>query len=204
VYPYKLVWYTPLAHYFRGADLTYIREMLDSLHHQYAENNKMQLVTWGRVINVSPKELHEAQKVFTAISKNSNKLRVEGRYLQVYAEHKEWLANLASSIDSHEWWEPKSLLQPNTVIMGESMQSWEYRIRLGNNVPESFCAWALANLDKIKIGHVFKEAIEKRQTWALTNLYFYVRNEKMLNLVTLVLGPSINQIDKIIIADKKA
>jgi hypothetical protein len=204
VYPYKLVWYTPLAHYFRGGDLTTIRDMLDSLHHQYAETGSMQLMHWGGIINVKPHELHQAQKVFTAISKNPNKIRVEGRYLQLYSEHKDWLEKLARQIDIYEWWEPEGLLQPNTVIMGESMKGWEYRVRLGRNIPKNFCTWALNNLDKIKIGNVFKEALDKGQPWNLTNLYFYVRNEKMLNLVTLVLGPSIIQIDKIIIEDKNA
>lgn len=163
----------------------------------------MTLVYWGGVVDIKPHELHQAQKVFTVISKNPNKIRVEGRYLQLYSEHKDWLYTLAQQIDIYEWWEPEGLLQPNTVVMGESMKGWEYRVTLGRNIPNTFPKWALNNADKLRYGTVFKSVIEQGGTY-LSGQYFYVRNEKMLNLATLVLGPSITKIDKIIIEDKNA
>lgn len=164
----------------------------------------MVLMYWGGPVSISVQNLHQAQLVFTAISKNPNKIRVEGRFLQLYSEHKDWLEQLAKQIDVYEWCEPEGLLQPNTVVMGESMTGWEYRITLGRNIPDSFCKWALNNIDKIKCGDKFKKALDDNLTHYLTDLYFYVRNDKMLNLATLVLGSSITQIDKIIIEDKNA
>lgn len=159
-------------------------------------------MNWGGPIYVRLKELQEAQKVFNALEANTDwKIRVEGRYLQVYSEHKDWLHRLSQKISTNEWHEPESILQPNTVTMGESMKGWEYRVTLGRNIPHSFCKWARTNESKLKYGTKFKKSIEKNSAF-LTGLYFYVHNEKMLNLATLVLGPAISRIDKIIIEDK--
>ena len=204
-YPYKLHWYSPLAHFFRGGDLETIRDTLDRLHFQYGNEKRILLKTWNRDILVSTQELHEAQKVFNAISKNSSKVRVEGRGLQIYSEHRDWLYNLAVQINANEWWEPENILQPNTIVMGPSMRGWGYRITLGTHVSDEFSKWALNNLDKLKLGSVFKKNIlNSGKSPYLYGMYFYVKNEKMLNLATLVLGRGISRIDKIIIEDNKA
>lgn len=164
----------------------------------------MVLMHWGGPLYVTVNDLHDAQKMFRAMAKNPHKIRVEGRFVQLYAEHKDWIERLSHQIKAYEWWEPEGLLQPNTVVMGETMAGWEYRITIGRNIPNSFGNWALKNIDKIKCGTKFKEALDNNALHWLTGLYFYVRSDKMLNLVSLILGPSIAQIDKIIIEDKNA
>ena len=205
-YPYKLTLHTPLANWFRGGDLPYIRDTLDELQHQYNQNNKLTIKFWNREVTVKTSDLYYAQKVYSHLCiGKSYRLRVEGHYLAIYSDDKTWLENVLDSISpvATEWWEPTSLLQPNTILMSPKMKGWEYKVTLGSNVPQDFYRWALNNLDKIKIGPTFKDSLLRGYTY-MSGYYFYVRNDRVLNLVSLVLGNGITKIDKIIIEDKNA
>jgi hypothetical protein len=203
-YPYKLSWYSPLSHYFRGGDPKQIKKAIGPLHLQRFQNKKIVLRTWNKEVPISHDELDSAQKVLDAISKYPNRVRVEGRGIQVYSEDRDWLHDLATEIDAQEWWEPEEVLTPDTVIMGKSMRGWEYRITLGYKVPESFVNWAVANIDKIKVGPTFKKMLIHKRSNYFYGMYFYVKSDKVLDLAMLVLGRGIARIDKIIIEDKKA
>lgn len=205
-YPYKLVWNSPISNWFRGGDLKTIRTTLDHLQRQYKERKRIHLIIWSREVDVSIQELHQAQKVFKALSQQTDyRIRVESRFVGIYSAHKDWLWELSKEIKSGvtEWWEPSKLLQPNIMIAGPGLKGWEYKITLGAKVPKTFNQWAGNNLDKLRIGPVLKKAILENRSY-LMGYYFYVKNEKMLNLVTLVLGPGISRIDKIIIEDNNA
>jgi len=192
---------TELSHYFRGGDLIYTREMLDHLQTQLEETGKIVLRRFRHPVNLSPYELFNAQKIFSALSKNNNfRIRVEQCDLSIFSIERGWLYNLAKTVNANEWWEPTGILEPNTLIMGSAMASWEYKITLGPNVPTSFCKWVIQNKEKIKIGNTFMKSVINESKY-LNGYYFYVKNEKMLNLVTLVLGPSIQRVDKIVIED---
>jgi hypothetical protein len=205
-YPYKLSLSTPLANWFRGGDLPYIRDTLDELQHQYNQNNRLVLHLWNRVVYIKTSDLYYAQKVYSHLcTGDSYRLRVEGRSLDVYSDNKDWLENLLLSVDpiASEWWEPKHILQPNTIIMGPSMKGWEYRITMGSDIPAEFYAWMLNNLDKVKVGPKFKDALLRGYRY-MYGYYFYVKNDRILSLVSLVLGKGISKIDKIVIEDKNA
>lgn len=204
-YPYKLVWHSPIAFSFRGGDLISVRKTLDDLQTQLAGSKVAKIPSWySRFIVVEPKEVHDAQKVFTSLSNIKDfRLRVEGKDVGIFTLDRQWNINLMNSISSvSEWWEPENSLIPNSIIMGPSMEGWEYRITLGRNVPDAFYRWVKNNYSKIKLGPSIKEGIENNNP--LYGFYFYVQNQKMLNLVTLVLGSSIRRIDKIVIPDKNA
>lgn len=206
-YPYKLVWNSPISHWYRGADLPYIRDTLDELQHQYNQNNKLILRFWNREVSVSTLDLYYAQKVYSSLCQNPNhRLRVEGTTVAIYSEEKDWLEALKYNVGPtvEEWWEPATLLQPNTIIMSEAMKGWEYRITFKDKLPEEFKKWALNNLDKIKIGPILRETLEESRHSYVQGLYFYVKSEKMLSMVSLILGGSISRIDKIVIEDENA
>lgn len=206
-YPYKLVWNTPISGWFRGSDLKSIRNALDHLQRQYNERKKMHISLWSRSVVVLISELHDAQKVYTYLNKETGyRIRVEGTEVSIYSECRDWLWSLCQSIPNSvtEWWEPTNPLQPNTVILSERLKGWEYRITLGANVPKEFINWAQKNLDKLRMGSVVKFQIKNHKSPYLSGYYFYVRNDKMLSLVSLILGSSIARIDKIIIEDKNA
>lgn len=205
-FPYKLVWKSPISNWFRGGDLKSIRRTLDHLQRQYKERKRIHLLLWSREVDVKIQELHEAQRVFNALSQQSDyRIRVEGTDVGIYSAHRDWLWELSEQVRSHavEWWEPKSLLQPNTLLAGPGLKGWEYKITLGAKVPREFNTWARNNLDKLRMGPTLKKTITEDKRYLL-GYYFYVKNEKMLNLAALVLGAGISRIDKIIVEDNNA
>lgn len=203
-YPYKLVCYTKFANSFRGNDLAYIREMLDQFYNNVKSGNTdLYIRTWRSQIPVTIEDLDEVQTIYNTLSANTDyKLRVEQQWLAIYSKDKDWLYKLGLIVDAYEWWEPQTELEPNVIIMGPKMKGWEYKITLGRNIPTEFYTWALNNLDKLKVGNRLIKYF-KNQTY-VEGYYFYVRNEKMLNLVSLVLNQGIQRIDKIVIDDQNA
>ena len=203
-YPYKLVFKTVFAHSFRGNDLIYIREMLDHYFLHLAEGKPMYVQLWREQTRVSPVQVAEAQRIYTALSKNKDyKLRVEQGYITIYSKERDWLYDLGDVLNAQEWWEPDTKLEPGILVMGPKMEGWEYKVTLGLNVPETFHNWAVANADKLKIGNKLMAMLTNKQRH-LSGYYFYVHNDKMLNLVSLVIGPGLQRIDKIVVKDQSA
>lgn len=164
----------------------------------------MYVQRWREQVRVSPIQVAEAQRIYTALSKNKDyKLRVENNYITIYSKDRDWLYDLGEVLDASEWWEPDIELEPGIVIMGPKMEGWGYKITLGLNVPDTFNKWAIANSNKIKIGNKLLSLLKSNQRH-LSGYYFYVQNEKMLNLVSLVLASGIQRIDKIVVDDRSA
>lgn len=203
-YPYKLVFKTVFAHSFRGNDLIYIREMLDHYFLNLAEGLPMYVQRWREQIRVSPVEVAEAQRIYTALSKNKDyKIRVENEFITIYSKERNWLYELGELLNAYEWWEPATKLEPGIVVMGPKMTGWEYKITLGLNIPDSFYNWAITNESKLKIGNKLMLMLTNKQR-GLSGYYFYVHNDKMLNLVSLVIGPGLQRVDKIVVDDWSA
>lgn len=206
-YSYKLIWVSPIANWFRGADLPYIRETLDSLQRQYNQEKQtlLKIHLWAKTINISLKDLHYAQIMYSALCRNKNyRVRVEGKTMIIYAEQVDWLLELIEKLGNtvEELWEPNTLIQPNTVIMTPKMTGWEYRLTFKGKIPDEFKRWALKNSDKIRIGPTLRNIIETETYSYAHGLYFYVKNEKTISLVSLMLGNSISRIDKIIVEEQ--
>lgn len=203
-YPYKLVFYTKFANSFRGNDVGFIREMLDQYFNSLKEGqHKLYLRRWKDSVPVSTEDLAEVHAIYSALADRQDyRLRVENDFLTIYSIDREWLYQLAVDLDASEWWEPIEELEPGILIMGPKMKGWEYKITLGPRVPTAFYTWALNNIDKLKVGKKLQEYFKSNSF--VDGYYFYVRNEKMLNLVSLVLGQGIQRIDKIVIDDRSA
>ena len=178
--------------------------MLDHYFLHLAEGKPMYVTLWREKIRVSPVQVAEAQRIYTALSKNKNyKLRVENGYITIYSSERDWLYDLGVLLDAQEWWEPDTKLEPGILVMGPKMEGWGYKVTLGLNVPESFHNWAITNTDKLKIGNKLMNMLINKQR-GLSGYYFYVRNDKMLNLVSLVIGPGLQRVDKIVVDDRSA
>lgn len=178
--------------------------MLDHYFLHLAEGKPMYVQLWREQTRVSPVQVAEAQRIYTALSKNKEyKLRVEQGYITIYSKERDWLYDLGDVLNAQEWWEPDTKLEPGILVMGPKMEGWEYKVTLGLNVPETFHNWAVANADKLKIGNKLMAMLTNKQRH-LSGYYFYVHNDKMLNLVSLVIGPGLQRIDKIVVKDQSA
>lgn len=195
-YLYKLVWSSPCAPYFRGNDLSYVQSMIEDHYSQANRDNKATIRTWLGITSIDLDHIHQLKSIHTALSNQKYKLRVEGQGLSIYSTSKEWLHELALDIHAKEWWEPNSMLESNVIIMGPKMKGWEYRITFGTTIPDAFYNWIENNWDNVKIGKCAKRYIAKKSRY-LNGYYFYVRNQKMLTVLSLVLGQGIQRIDRI-------
>ena len=103
------------------------------------------------------------------------------------------------------WWEPKSDISSGEVIMkSKEFTEWKYRVNVRNTikpVPDGFYAWAMNNQDKIKAGSSFWFHAKNRNGHGISGTYFYIKSEKMLSLLTLMMGDKIKNVDKVVVRD---
>jgi hypothetical protein len=119
----------------------------------------------------------------------------------VYTNDKDWLLDLSTKVVRPvELWQPSdahiSHLGENIIIVNRPTK-YQYKVTLGDKrVDRGFTTWLEKNHDKVKIGRMCKDAISEGLYAA--NYYFYVRDERVLELVKLMITPSIRRIDKLV------
>ena len=199
-YANKLVIRNQLAHLFREKQWTYAKDQLDRMQHDF-ENGLSVQWTRGRIVEyIDRQTFQEAQILFNELNRRDDvKLRVENPRMQIYTNDIALLNRIQSKILSCiELWTPSEevdLIPTNTIILNRPMP-YEYRVTLGSWPTEEFSNWIKNNRDKIKIG---KRCYKTVTTGGYTQgLYFYVLSERYLNLLQLVIGNSVQRIDKVI------
>ena len=88
-----------------------------------------------------------------------------------------------------------SVLSNNIQIVDDKPE-YTYKVYLSDKATPGFAKWATANQDKIKLGHSLKKNIENNGY--LRGFYFWVKDEKVLLLVKMIIGGNIQRIDKLI------
>ena len=201
-YFYKLVVRNSLANIFREKKFSFAREVLDDLQYQFEKGEVLVRSNNYRKTPVELLEFLECQTLYKELLKNIDyRIRIEVPYLQIYTNDKQWLLELSQKVlKPEEFWQPDSayvnFLKENVIIISKPTK-FPYRVTLGDiRVNPGFSLWIQRNHDKIKIGRGCKEAIDAHSYCA--NLYFYVRDEKVLELVKLMITPSIRRIDKLV------
>mgnify|MGYP003628070100 FL=1 len=180
------------------------RQALDTLR-RLDENDEPLLLGKGlRLYQVSDRDYNDAKKLYALFSNFEDyKLRVEQMTLNVYGNNRLWILNVAASISKAniiEFWEPNtnylSLLQKDTILISED-NGYQYKVTFGNNKGESnFARWAIANPKQVKIGPVCMR--ELQANGYVSGMYFYARDEKTLQLCSLM-TTNIRRIDKLIV-----
>jgi len=210
-YLYKLVLRNDLSSIFRTdlqkkEKLNYARTQLDQLTENYRNNLPLYKKAWRADVLVHENDYLDAIAVYNAL-KNSNdyKIRIDP-YSQValFSNNKTLLLELANKLHtSHvEFWEPRdehiSLLSNTTKIkIVDVLPALELKIYFNSKtVNAEFAKWINANRDKCKIGEVAFHIIQSHG--CLSGLYMFVRDEKVLNLVMLIVGNSIRSVEKLV------
>lgn len=205
-YVYKLVVRNQLAHIFRDKNYAYAKKQLDVLQQNFESGSTS--IKWCRGLRqeiIPVVELQQAQKMFSEFTSfDDMKLRVENPRIQIYSNSLSWMNKLKSKLlNCCEFWEPStegvSLLEANTII-SDTIKDFEYKVTLGKQTNSEFINWVDSNTDKIKIGSVTYNEI--KNNGYTKGLYFYVRDEKILNLVNLIIGGSPQRTDKIVYRKK--
>lgn len=201
---YRLQIRNELATYFREKNFTITRATIDRLQRLYDQNLSLDVERGLRVYKVREDTFFDAKKLYNIFLKHDNfKLRVEALCINVYSNDKSWLKSIANTVKGDNviaFYEPDkdyiNLLQKDTIIVDKD-NGFEYKVTLGNNKNSSrFAEWAKLNPKQIKIGPVAYEDMLKNSY--VNGLYFYAKNEKTLQLCSLMLD-NIRRVDKLIV-----
>lgn len=189
--------------------LSYAKEQLDILTDQYQSNITLHRKAWRTEVTISLPEYFDAMKIYNKLNQtDAYKLRIDPLYtMTIFSNDKEFLLDIANSLNtkSIEFWEPAqeyiSILKNNTqIIIVDSPPELQLKVWFNNvRVQNDFGDWIIANSDKCKIG--YKALQNVKSHGFLNGLYMYIRDEKVLNLVTLLAGSSIGRIEKLVYKD---
>lgn len=202
-YLYKLTVRSALAFAFREKNLSYARQVLDSLQHLYEKGEPLTVQLWGREKTIVEEYFLEAKRLYKHFSRYEDyKLRVESIFLSIYTNDDKWLETVKKDISPLllvEYSAPDPNfkdIEPNTILVNES-NGYNYKVTLGQNSgsPE-FARWAEANPKLIKLGPVTKE--ELLNSGYVNGMYFYARDDRTLQLCNLMLS-NIRRIDKLVV-----
>jgi len=203
-YKFKLICRLDLANEFRGSRLTYVRKILDNLQKRYDQGEALELGAY-RVKNIGIDSFKDAQLLYNVLSKVKDfRLRVVFKELTIYSNEKDFLRYLKENLSNVlEWWEPSSDLHTLTpgIVYLKRDNGYKLRVTIKGRIPPEAAEWLLKNQDKVKLGPTFTLSLMEKMYY-LENLYFYVKNERCLSLVELIMGSNIRKVDKVITSDK--
>jgi hypothetical protein len=204
-YLYKLCFNCSIARIFRDKNLSYAREVLDTLQTQYDNGENLCLTFWLRQQTVSEQAFLDARKLYKFISRiDDYTLRIQGPNVSVYSNNREWLHTLKSAINKNsllEFWEPNpkniDLLTPNHIIVDKD-NGYRYKVTLGPGLCDTFgfAKWAKNNPKQVKVGPILMEGLTNNSY--VSDMYFYAKDEKILQLCGLMLS-NIRRVDKLVV-----
>ena len=210
-YLYKLVFRNELNAIFRNElqkkeKLSHARSQLDTLTEQYRQHQPLLKKQFRSDIVIDINEYFDAMTVYSSLKMSSEyKLRIDPySIITLFSNNKDFLLDLGNKLRTNttQFWEPNpnyiDALKSNTKIqivdepVSLPLKVWFNSTRINPD----FANWLRANDDKCKVGKVALESLENYGY--LNGLYIYLRDEKILNLVTLLAGSSIRSVEKLV------
>lgn len=191
-YQYKAVLVVPAASWFRGCNLEYALEKLAgfSFTDKKTFDNKLKTLEDKTFCIKLAKELSKLENF---------EIRVESPLLSFYTNNKADVDKLVNlNVDRVKYIsvpEDTASLVENTVILPKI--PFDYRVTIGRTRQshESFVEWSAGN-SKVKLTKSCSIALMRNHSWGGT--YFYVKGDNILLMARMMLGGSINKVEKII------
>lgn len=204
-YLYKLTITNKLSHIFREKKFSHARQVLDELQLLYDLKEPLILVRGLRRTDyIQEDSFHEAKMIYKLLTKfDDYKLRVEQSSLCVYTNNYNWLNELMQKLPRsiRELYQPDpkfvSSLEKG-IIFTETPTNYEYKVTFGTKKFDHFglSKWIKANPDKAKAGAILLDELENGHGY-VNNMYLYIRDEKILQLLSLMCS-NIRRVDKIV------
>tara|TARA_B110000908_G_scaffold62914_1_gene76449 strand:- start:373 stop:1035 length:663 start_codon:yes stop_codon:yes gene_type:complete len=199
---YKLVIKNHLACIFRDKNLNNARNELDRMQTQLDDGAVIVRTIGSKNTFVTPDDFNTAKialSLFSSFKHEDYKLRIEGASMSIYTNSISIIDKLSSRICIAEYWQPnkKHLCKlDKNVILVEHATGFEYRVTLNHRcIDQNFYNWIQKNNSKVKIGRIALEAVEKGFA---PGLYFYTRDEKVLQLISLLIGHNFQTVQRIV------
>ena len=145
----------------------------------------------------------EIQELEMYLKDKDVRTRREGYTFAVFTNEIDLVNTLQARFNEkiEEVWKPNPkkvhiLKQPNTIIVNEPARH-PIRVMLNDKkISGDFAQWISANPDKVTIGNSAFEAIKRG--WLTGGLYFYLRDDKILSLVNLMIWQNIRRVDRLV------
>jgi hypothetical protein len=210
-YLYKLVFRNELGNIFRSdlqkkEKLSHARIELDVFTELKRNNLPMVKKQWRANVIINEVDYLDAMDIYAALkSSNEYKIRIDPYHtVTLFSNNKKFLLDIANKLRTSyiEFWQPHedyvTILTSNTKIqIVDEPPKLPLKIWFNSKrINQDFANWLRVNDDKCKIGKIALESLE--QYGYLNGLYIYLRDEKVLSLVTLLAGSSIRSIEKLV------
>jgi len=213
-YLYKITFYNDLNTLFRtefqkSGSLSHAREKLDQLTESYRNGLNMQLPIYRTWKTIDETNYLDARHIYACLirAKEDYRVRVESwGGMSVFSNNLSLLEKIRDGlhrnrrIEIHRPAENMEavLLNNSNTIISKNPVCWPLKITMGNNRGNysGFANWIHANKDKIKIGD---KALHSLETHGYVNgYYFFIKSEKILNLISIMIGDNIRRIDRVV------
>lgn len=201
-YSCKLAIHNSIATAFRNKNFSFTRSVIDKLQQDFEKGNPLALKKILREIPVKTEHFLNAQMLLHELSGYNEDygLRVEGVGLSIYSNNLEWLEYLARKCKNIEGiWSPDpkyiDLLKPG-IIITKKHTDYKLKVYPKGTANPNFYDWVTKNQGKVKAGKIFLDSV--KNGYNLDNLYFYVRDENVLNLIRLFFNKDLSNILKIV------
>jgi len=207
-YAYKILCRNDLANEFRNNRLHHVGKLLDSLQLSYESGKSLQLLRY-RPMEISQDSFEDAKILYNELKNHSDyRLRIQYKEMTIYSNTRDWLYHTGTKLrQCLEWWEPQEELtpvKPGFAYLKRPIP-YEYRIYLKGRINDDARKWLLDNNhDKVKIGRVLKEYLEGPMQPRLNDFYLYVKSDRVLTVLKLLMGNNIQSINKVVCLNKNA
>lgn len=210
-YLYKLVLSNQLNTIFRTelqkhTKLGFAKEQLNNLQEKYLHGELLEKQIYRTTVVIPNEDYLDAVDIYNILKFADNyKLRIDPwRSLTIYSNDRDLLIKISKKmrVSNKEFWEPDSstidlLLNQKNIVIVDKIPQFPLKVTLGSgNVDSNFADWLKNNTDKSRVGNITLSEIEAG-SW-VNGLYFYVRDEKVLSLVNLIVGHIIRRVDKLV------
>jgi len=215
-YVYKLEMYTGVAHLFRGKNLQGVKELIDFYQSNIDDWDDEASEIYDDVAHIgyatkwllkrfkpTHQELRDTIRLYNFLSlDNDTKVRVEMNNLGLYSNDKPLLESISDTLENTSLilHVPKCLpeeMKPNTVYHSFA-DKYGYKITIGKVYDSGLADYIEANNNNfVKAGATCIANIRNKTTGVYNSFYFYVRDEKILNIISMF-GFEIKRIDKLL------
>jgi len=184
-------------------------EKLDEFTESYRSGDLLIKRVWRTEVTIPEVDFLEAKELYKILkTENSYKIRVDpSSTLTIFSNNKDFLLEIIKKLKKTEinLWEPNKkyieLLQKNSkIILVDKKPDLPYKINFNNKkCNKDFARWVRANRDKCRMGNAALLSLE--DFGYLNGYYMFVRDEKILNIVTLLAGMSVRNVEKLVYKD---
>lgn len=222
-FKYKLAFYSPLGNILRRAPWTDLKTVIDAyrsnpscINKDYPETRSSDI--WKKLegdnivpynlryiisrFNPSHNEMKDGEKVYNFLSSEKDcKVRVEFNQVGIFSNNREPLLNLGKSLKTFyacNFFEPRHDLQKADTLYHNFADKYKYKVTVGEVYDSSLGDYLEANNNTVvRAGAVAIENIKARNTGNYSSYYFYVRDDKILNLISMF-GFKIDRLEELL------